>query len=363
MPFTAEELANITNSALDFFMDKGRVFANNIQAKPMAAAFDAEAGTFPGGKGEVSLAVKSGQGGGTLTGYTHDDTVSYYNPTGTKRVAFAWKEMFIGMGLTHTELKHDGITVNESGANQSTSAKSGREQHALANLLDEKISTMAEDYAVSWDSLVHGDGTSDTKAIAGIQSFILANPALGTTGGMNRTTITWWRNRAATAAANAASTGDNAITSATANGGALLTYLQGEYRQLRRYAQGAPRHRVFAGSDFIDALEKEIRANGSYSDSGFNSRGANNGGQATDAGVPFKNWNIVYDPSLDDLNLAKRCYVIDMNAIKLHYMQGEKMKRSAPPRPHDKFVMYRAMTTTGVMTARQLNTSAVYDIA
>jgi len=336
MPFTAEELANITNSSLDFYMNKGRVFANNIQSKPMAAAFDENAGTFPGGKGEVSLAVKSGQGGGSLSGYTHDDQVTYYNPTGTKRVNFSWKEMFIGMGLTHTELKHDGITVNESGANQSTSAKSGREQHALANLLDEKISTMAEDYAVSWDSLIHGDGTSDTKAIAGIQSFILADPSLGTTGGISRSTITWWRNRAATAAANAASSGDNAVTSNVANGGALINYLQAEYRQLRRYANGSVRHRCFAGSDFIDALEKEMRANGSYTDSGWRSRGSVNAGMNTDAGVPFKSWNIVYDPTLDELSLSKRCYVIDMNAVKLHYMAGEKMKRSAPPRPHDR---------------------------
>lgn len=363
MPFTAQELAEITNSAINFHMEKGRVFANNIQSKPMVAAFDETAGTFPGGKGQVDLRVKSGQGGGSLTGYTHDDQVSYYNPTGTKTVAYTWKEMFIGMGITHTELKHDGITVNETGANQTTSPKSQREMTMLANLLEEKIAAMAEDYAVSWNNLLHGDGTSDTKALAGIRSFILDNPALGSTGGMNRTTINWWRNRAATAAAASASTGPAAVTSAVANGGALVQFLQKEYRQLQRYVNGSARHRCFAGSDFIDALERELRANGSYSDTGWRNRGSVNAGMNTMSGVPFLSWNITYDPTLDDLDLSKRCYVIDMNAIKLHYMAGEKMKRSSPPRPHDRFVMYRAMTTTAVMTARQLNTSAVYDIA
>jgi hypothetical protein len=74
----------------------------------MLQAFDRAAGSFHGGKGTVSLAVKSGQGGLALTGYTHDDLVNYGNPANIKRLNFPWREHFIGMGLTHTELKHDG---------------------------------------------------------------------------------------------------------------------------------------------------------------------------------------------------------------------------------------------------------------
>lgn len=363
MPFTAEELSNIANSTLDYFMGKGELYTQNVQSKPMLAAFDAAAGTFPGGKEDVSLGVKSGQGGLTLSGYTHDDQVSYGNPTPAKRVNVPWKEHHIGMGLTHTELKKDGITVIENGAKQTTTNKDGREQFALANLLEEKVEVMNEDYAVSMDNLIHGDGTSDTKAIAGIQSIILANPALGSYGGLNRTTNTWWRNRASTAAANAAGTGNNAITSATAGGGALLSHLQSEYRQYNRYARGGVRMKCFAGSDYLDAMETELRANGSYTDRGWRDAGSVNAGMATDAGVPFKNWTFVYDPTLDDLGLAKRAYLIDMKRIKLLYMQGEKMKKANPARPYDRYVMYRGVTTTAVMIAQQLNTSGVIDIA
>lgn len=363
MPYTAAELANIANSTLDHFMGKGKVYTNAVQNKPMMRAFDESAGEFPGGKGEVSLAVKAGQGGLSLTGYTHDDVVAYGNPTPTKRVAYSWKEMHQGLGLTHTELKTDGITVIEDGADQTTSEKSGREEFALANLLDEKLEVMNEDYAQDWDGFIHGDGTSDVKALAGIRAFILDDPSAGSTGGLNRTTTTWWRNRAATAAALAAGSGVGAVTSSPANGGALLQFLQKEHRQLKRYARSGLRHRCFAGSDFLDAMETELRANGNYSDSGWKSRGDVNGGMNTDAGVPYKNWNFVYDPTLDDLGLAKRAYIIDMNCIKLLYMQGEKMKKANPARPYDRYVMYRGVTTTAVMTARQLNTSAVYDIA
>jgi hypothetical protein len=355
MPFTAEELANIANATLDYYMDKGTVHKQNIQSKPMLAAFDQAAGTFSGGKGNVSLAVKSGQGGLSLVGYTHDDAVVYGNPATIRRVNFPWKEHFIGMGLTHTELKHDGITVLESGGSDRTSEKDGREEHALANLLEEKMDEMAEDYASGLNLLIHGDGTADTKTIAGIRAFILDNPATGSTGGLLRAANTWWRNRARTSASG------GAISSATAGGGALLQFLQEEQRQLDRFAQGARRSRKFAGSDFIAALEKELRANGQYAQTGWQ------GGDGTiDGAMPkvrFAGIEIEYDPTLDNLGLAKRMYDIDMRRIKLLYMSGEKMKKANPARPHDRFVLYRGMTTTAVMVAQQLNTSGVYDIA
>lgn len=361
MPFTAEELANITNSALDHFMGRGEVHRNAIQNKPMLRAFDAAAGNFAGGKGEVSLGVKGGQGGGSLSGYTHDDTVSYYNPATNKRVGFPWKEHHIGIGLTHTELKHDGITVIESGGSDRTSEKDGREEQALANILEEKLEDMNEDYAVSLDNLIHGDGTSDTKALAGIRALILDDPSLGSTGGLSRSANTWWRNRAATAAAFAAGSGSDAITSATTGGGALLQFLQGEERQLNRYARGSRRCKKFAGSDFMDAIETELRANGQYAQSGWKG-----GDGAVDGAMPPIMWNgiiIEYDPTLDDLGLSKRMYNIDMRRVKLLYMKGEKMKKANPSRPYDRYVTYRGITTTGVMVAQQLNTSGVYDIA
>lgn len=352
MPYTAAELANIQNSTLDFYMNKGEVFAQNIQDKPLLQILDSQAGTFPGGKGNVSLAVKAGQGGGSLAGYTHDDQVSYYNPASNRRVNYAWREMHIGMGVTHTELKTDGITVTETAGDQSTSNKDGREEFALANLLEEKTNELAEDYAFSMNRLLHGDGTTDTKAIAGIRSLLLDAPTSGSTGGLSRSANTWWRNRASLG-----------ISSSVTNGGALLQTLQYEKRQLMKFARGGVRHRCIAGSDFLDALERELRANGRYSETGFRSRESVDGQMNTMEGVPFGNWVFQYDPTLDDLSRAKFAYVIDTRRIRLMYMQGEKMKRVNPVRPYDRYVMYSAITTTGVLVAQQLNTSGVYSIA
>jgi hypothetical protein len=167
-----------------------------------------------------------------------------------------------------------------------------------------------------------------------------------------------------TAAAFSAGTGPTPLTSAATGGGVLLTFLQKEKRQITRYAGGgAVNHKCFAGSDFLSAMEAEMRANGNYSMTGWRERSQVDGSMNTEGGVPFGNWNFVYDPSLDDLNYSKRSYVIDMSGIKLSYMQGEKKKKCNPARPHDRFVMYQGVTTTAVMWAKRLRTSAVYDIA
>lgn len=360
MAFTPDELANINNASLKNYIDKGKVWKQFVANKPMLEAFNKAAGKFNGGKDVVSFAVKAGQGGGSLAGYTGDDQVNYYNPTGIKRAEFPWKEHHIGMVVTHTELKVDGIDVVEDGADQDTREMSGREDHALANLLDEKHDTLGEDYAFSLDRLVHGDGSSDAKALAGIASIILDVPTVGSTGNIGRVANPFWRNRAATAAYGVAG-GQGAITVNAANGGALITFMDQEQRQRSKYKNGSTRWRYFCGSDFIDGYKKELRSNGYYSQTGW--RGDNADGSMPDpkhGGLPLE-----WDPTMDDIGLSKRCYALDMGraGVRLLYMDGQRMKKHNPARPYDRYVMYNGITTTAVMIAKQLNTSGVYDIA
>lgn len=361
MPFTPDEIANINNSTLVTYIDKGKVWKQDVANKPMLKAFNAKAGKFVGGKDDVSFAVGSGYGGGQLQGYTGDDQLHHYNPTGTKRVYFPWKEHYIGKVVTMTELKKDGIDVIENGADQSTREMSGREAQALANLLDEKNEKLGADYAFSLDNLLHEDGSADAKSLAGIRSLILDNPGVGSTGGLNRVSNTWWRNRAATAA-NAAAGGLGPITSDVAGGGALISFLQAEHRQLDLYSQGTTDRRYFAGSDFIAAYEKELRANGNYSQTGWWKQGRADGAMDD---VKWAGHPIEHDPTLDRMGLSKRLYVIDMGrtGVRLLYMDGQRMKKHNPARPYDRMVMYDGISMTGVLVAKQLNTSGVYDIA
>jgi len=356
MAFTATEVTSIANAALDFYLNKGKAFAQSIQKKPLLDRLQRSKKTFSGGKGDISVGIKGTYGaGGTndgVSGYTHDDTVSFYTPENIQRAAFAWREMHIGMALTHTELKIDGISVTDESGSE-TSKHSKRDMHVLVGLLENKMEDLGEQYASTMNTLLWGDGSGDAKALAGIKALITANPATGTVGGINRATAanSWWKNRARTAAH-----ASSAVTSATTSGGVLFQALQAEHRQLTRYG-GSP-NLALAGSDFLAALETEMRANGNYSQTGF----GDGGNDFAVSGLNFMGQKFIYDPSLDDQSLSKRCYWLDTNAVFLMTMENEWNRTHTPSRASNQFVMHRSITCTGQMVARQCNSSLVIDI-
>lgn len=365
---TQAQIDFIANAALDFYLNKGDAFHQTLQDKPLIAVMDKKAKTFPGGKGDISVAVVGAYGAGgtndSLAGYSYDDTVAFYNPTNLDRLNYTWREHHIGLQLTHTELKHDGISVTDEMGG--TSNHSGRDKTALVNMWENKLFDFGERYARSYNGLLWGDGTADAKAMHGIQHFLVADPSQGTVGGKDRAVAAnaYLRNRARTAAfgtavgttPSLAVHGGGAVTSDPANGGALIQTLQQEARQLRRY--GGKPDVFLAGSDFIDAYEREIRANGNYSDRGF--KGSQDGAMGP---VMHDGTVIQYDPSLDDLGFTKRGYWFDSAKICMAKMDGEWRKTHNPARPAEKFVLYRSMTSTGQMIATQLNSSLVIEIA
>lgn len=359
MPFTAAQLADQHNAAMGFWLDhRKKAQSQNLSNKPMLAAFEQRAKErVTGGNGEIIVKVKAGTGGLTLQGYTGDDQVQYGNPTGLRSARYLWKEHHIGMVITHTELKMDGIEVVETNGTERTVDHAEGELIKLADLYEEKLDMMGEDFDYAKDRLLHGDGTADPKSLAGIFSLLTEAPAAGMTGNLSRVLNPWWRNRAATAA-NAAAGGQGAITSSPTNGGALIAFLQGEKRRRTRFAGSGANVTYFAGSDWIAAYENELRANGTYTMTGF--RGTQD---AAMGGLKFDGDPVVWDPTLDDMGMSKRAIAIDFKQISLEYLKGQREKKHHPSRPYDRYVLYNGITTTCALIARQLNTSGIYDIA
>ena len=372
MAFTAGEIASIANSSLDYYFNKGGQFDQTIQEKPLLSLLEGRKKTFPGGKGKYPLL--------RLLALTATDLVTmsskaipimtlsgFFTPANVKRANYPWREHHIGLTLTHTELKIDGISVVDTNG-EKTTEHSKRELTVLVNLLEQKLFSLGErQYARTMNVLLWGDGTSDAKALAGIRSIIKDNPAQGTVGGLDQTTATgfnWWRNRAYTAAMGAwlgthpaDALGGGPVTSNVANGGALLQMLQHEYFQLIRYG-GKPTV-ALAGSAFIDAMMIERRANGSYTMTGFSqSQDISSGDIILPGGT-----KVQYDPTLDDLGYSKRMYWFDPKCIFLMAMEDEWRKDHTPARPYNAFVLYKSITSTGQMVATMLNSSVVIDIA
>lgn len=345
MALTQAVIDNVAAAAIDYHMDKGKLFYQHIQSKPLLDAMMRSKKTFPGGKGNITLRpVFETQS--TVQGFNSDDTLTFTNPTPIKTLTFSWKMLHLGITMTTDELLRDGISVVDTNGAQTTE-HSQREVTMLANILQTKLDDAAEGFAVGLNNILWKDGTQSAKEFPGIPYFISDVVATGTVAGIDRATQPLWR--------NVSLTGANAITPDTATG-ALIAALRKQVRQLTRY--GSPKYKILCGSAFLDAIESEYAARGVYSQTGFNSGGDVGVGKLTLNGLG----TFEYDPTLDALGKSKYCYFIDMSKFKLMPIEGEDMKKHYPSRPHDKMVIYRSFTWAGALVATQLNTSMVVAI-
>lgn len=347
MPFTADELENIANSAMDYHWNTPEVRKQTVQDKPLLEAMTEKEETFPGGKEYIDFAVKGDPTTG-IQGFENDDSVDYGNPTGTKRGKAPWKLIHAGIKITIHELAKDGISISDTSNGKGEVMHSKREKTVLANLLKEKLWDMSEGVDRDMNEMFWLDGTADSKLVPGVRSFILDDPTTATVVlGIDQSANAWWRNRASLA-----------LNAGTPANQVVVTKLQNEWRQLRRYG-GRP-DLVLAGSSFLDAIEQELRSKGNYTLEGWTSKGKTD---ASIADVSFKGVNFKYDPTLDDMGRSKYCYVLDSRHIKPMAIEGESWKNHNPARPENKYAIYRAKTWMGGLICDQRNCHGVYSIA
>jgi hypothetical protein len=348
---TLLQLENTIAAALEFNI-KGPALSQTIQEKPLLNALRKKQKTFSGGRGAITKNVKFDYTT-TIQGFEDLDTVTYSNPRNIKKASFSWKEIHAGLTVPFSELKVAGIIVNDSATGESTSKLSGRDAHVITDLLADKLDDMNEGWARSMNDALWKDGTADPKLPAGIMALIkpASSNATGSTGGISRVTNALWRNRTAT-------------FTYTAGQSNLITGLQAEIRQLKRY--GGKPDLIVCGSEFLGRLEREIHAKGLYTQVGF----AKNTDITIGAPVILGVGEFLYDPTLDSLakhdgtgNQSLNCYILDTKAIGLHVLEGDDMKVHNPARPEDKYAIYKGMTWSGALAAWRLNSSGLYTAA
>lgn len=347
MPFTAQEIENVAQAVLDYHMNTPEVRSQTLQDKPLLVKMREKEQEFPGGKENITVRVK-GQYTTTIQGFEHDDPVTYSNPANIKTATYPWKLIHSGIQMTMHELLKAGISISDSTTGKGETRHSENEKIILADILKDKVEDMIEGTDRGMNEMFWKDGTQDAKVVPGIQSFILDDPTSATiVAGIDQGANTWWRNRASLL-----------LNAGTPANQVVVTKLQNEWRQLRRYG-GSP-DLVLCGSSFIDAVEKELRALGNYTLEGWTSKKSTD---ASIADVSFKGVKFTYDPTLDDMGKEKYCYVLDTRRIFPKVVQGENGKDHRPARPENKYVFYRARTWVGGLVCVQRNCHGVYSIA
>lgn len=339
--FTVAELANMAASLYDFNL-KGEVHDQIKQDHPTWMKMTAKKKTFPGGKGLIRPRIR-GTYDSTVEGFTADDTVTFVNPTPVVEATYKWFEHHTGLKITLTELKNGGISIVDSTSGWETSNHSQKDVVVVVDLLKEKIYDQIEGYAKGMSTLLWGDGTGDAKSLAGIRAFLTDTPATGTIGGVDASAKSYWRHYV-----------DLGVNSTTED---LGQRIQEKIRLLSTY--GGKPDLWPCGSDFISALERQLRASGYQSNTGF----ANRTFDISIGSIAFAGKEFYYDPDMDTAGLGKYCFAIDSRKLQLYAMDQEWEKTHNPARPYDKFVIYRSMTTTCGLVMTQRNAHAIFSIA
>ena len=346
MAISISALSERTNTALDFYTRTNTV-GQNIFNKPLLKHLEAGKKDFPGGLGYVSGPVRgswASDQSGFFGWYSDSDQVTFVHPDNVLQAKAIWREWHAGIVLSFSDLKRNGVMVDTSGKPVNTPA---REIQIVNDWLEDKITNdFGESLSRALNQELWGDGTQSAKAIVGLRGVLDTTVTSGTVLGLDRATYPFWQHRY------------NANVPYNTDTLALLNFLDDEVIQLMKY--GGQPDVALAGSDFLGALRREIRKSGYLQNANWNKDQAT---QVKMADVQYGNMLFEYDPFLDQLGYAKRCYILDSRHIKLMPMKGSWGQVNAAVRPYDQFVMFKSVTGTGTLAFDQLNCHGVYQIA
>lgn len=287
--------------------------------------------------------------------YTGDDQVTYNRRDTVRKAPFQHYEAHDGFALNETELANNGINMTDDVNAQMT----GAERIQIVNLLTENWTVLKDGFQENWDREVHLDGSTNPKAVPGLDALVSTTPNVGVIGGIDAAVATYWRNWA-----------DMGISTATA--GNLISHMETLWRQTITYGKlGAPNF-IVVGSAMYDAIQADaLKVMSRQITLGTSSTGGVTLDPSTKA-LAFKGVPVVWDPTFDALDAAlgaitypwaKRGYFLNSKAIVLRPVKGRWMVRRTPPRVYDRYTHYFGQTADYGLTTKKRNSNAVFSIA
>ncbi len=347
MQLSASTLDEIINTTLPDYI-KDELFAQADQQTPALKILQKKKKTFPGGEGFKLTGTATFEYTTDWEIFSGDDKLNFSEMNNKKLFTYQGVENHMGLVIPYTALKQAGFTITDENTKGSTdfSKASDSDVIRITNFLEGKFQEMDFSSTQSFSKKrIWSDGSN---GFIGIPGLISTTPTVGATGGLSRAQNVKWRNRAIVGASKIAPSGANQTLSNT---------IQQEIRLLRVY--GGKPDAIFAGNKAMAAFEMEVRAKGNYTLTGFMDKNTDTGIKGIQVmGLP----PIMHEPALDDLGMTDFFYIIDTNVIALTMLEGDDMTVHMPARPYDRMSGYKSVTWTGMLAAKQLNSSGVYQI-
>lgn len=348
---TAGQLDDLLAMTIEY-VERSPILFQNIQAKPLLRDLMKNTGTFPGNPGKQCSWTVVFDYERAEHPWEGDEKLKFYTPSGVKRAVTNARNRHLGLRVPHDMLSEYGVSLVDTNSGLATKDHMKAASVKLHDPLRTMVKMAMEGRERDRQEMLWSDGSDSRLNVPGVKYWIHDDPtAAVVVAGLDQGVITGWRNRS--------SLGIIANKS-NASEQTLVTRLSQEYRQLRKFGGGP--NKSYAGSDFLEQLENELRARGSYTDSGWSKSGTID---ISADDVDFKGMRFEYDPTLDDIGEAKRMYWLQIGeeGLQVMFMDGKKEQVLDPAREHDRLVSYRSFITTMATRMKSRQGSGVYSIA
>lgn len=352
MPFNQQEISDAGKVGLDFYLKNSPVDQIAVE-RPLFKALNSRKQSAPGAKQYIVEQLRF-RYQSNFQWFNGSQVVTYNRRQSIEQANYAWRSAHDGFALDEDRLVQNGVSVDDDGPGGNAS---GAEMIQLTNLLKEQTEILRLGFQEKFSHAQHLDGTQSADAITGEDSLISLTPTTGTVGGIDRAAAgnAYWRNYAQTGLTTTTTTGN------------ILDFMEVGWRACVRNG-GRPNY-IEAGGDFIDGFRNfMVKSYGRVDYEGVSIFRDVKAGTETLAfhGVPI-NWNPEFD-DLQDLyapatSWKKRCYILNLNHIKLRPISGQDMITRKPPRAYDKYEWYWGLTWRGGVTMNRSNAHAVVAIA
>lgn len=340
---------DIANAALIFYT-RGKTLSQTMQDKPLLQWLRSGKKTFPSGNFQLSEPVQTAYMSDTpgfIQGFKGDDSINFSTSANTQRAVFNWYEVIASLVIAWTELLIDGITITDDSKGGRKSQHGGVAATRLIGVMENRMDDFRESWTRGMNAMLWLDGSQDAKQPPGILALLPDNNTTGSVGGLSRVTYPSWRHRV------------NLTLQPSAQNSTVIQFYNSELIQLKRY--GGKPNKALCGSAHLDGLRQELFAKGYFTQTGFQ------GDKATDLGMGGLHITGIgkfeYDPTLDGLNMSKRCYIMDGRRVKMRPMEQEFDRVLTPERPYQYLVFLHSIKCTLAMEITQPNANGVYSYA
>lgn len=280
MPISAGDLATVATVSIADYLRNKPVDQIGYNHPFLQKMMEKRKKLNPG----INQKVQVRKGYGTNFQWSKGESARTFNKRDTiDQATYEWHTGVDGLYLPWDMLFAAGVYVDPDTASMGKLIPTANERAVITNIVSEQMEVLDLGFKEKLNLEIHRDGSSGSDAIVGLDALISRTPTVGSVGGLDPATKTYWRNYFAGAVAQAN----------------LVDTMEAMWRACMRNG-GTPDY-ISMGSTALDTYRKTLTLTQNV-DAGKVKQLDAGTGKGVDTGLFFKGVPIVWDPTYSALD-------------------------------------------------------------